>query len=133
MTIGARSLWRDLEVMLKPGTMAGLVGPSGSGKSTLLHCVGLLTKPSGGRIAFAGRELTRLGPGAARRFRRDHLGYLFQNYALIEDATVRDNLLVSLRARRRRGGPTLLAMAESPRGGRSGWSAGREGQPSIWR
>ena len=103
MTYGRRTLFRDLDLTVEPGIMAALVGPSGSGKSTLLNCIGLLAEPTSGRIAFDGRDLTTLRPGAARRFRRDELGYLFQNYALIEDATVRENMAVAHRARRRRG------------------------------
>ncbi len=103
MTYGTRTLWRDLDLTVPSGTMAALVGPSGSGKSTLLNCIGLLAEPTWGRIAFDGRDLTTLRSGAARRFRRDELGYLFQNYALVEDATVRENMAVAHRARRRRG------------------------------
>jgi putative ABC transport system ATP-binding protein len=100
---GDRTLWRDLNLKVDSGTMTALVGPSGSGKSTLLNCIGLLAKPTSGQIEFGGHDLTSLGPRGARRFRRDQLGYLFQNYALIEDATVHENVAVALRARRRRG------------------------------
>jgi putative ABC transport system ATP-binding protein len=103
MTYGSRNLWRDLDLTVERGCLAALVGPSGSGKSTLLNCVGLLTKPTGGRVEFDGRDLTALSSGAGRRFRRDELGYLFQNYALIEDATVAANMAVALAARRHRG------------------------------
>lgn len=103
MTFGARTLWLDLNLRAESGTMTALVGPSGSGKSTLLNCVGLLAQPTSGRIEFDGTDITALGPSGARRFRRAELGYLFQNYALIEDATVRENMAVSLNARRRRG------------------------------
>src|SRR5699024_11541191 len=48
-----------------------------------------------GRIVFQGRDLAGSGPGRRRRFRRDHLGYLFQDYALIDNATVRANLDVA--------------------------------------
>lgn len=113
MAYGERTLWSGLNLTLKPGQLTALTGPSGSGKSTLLNCMGLLEKPSGGEILFEGRELTRMGPGAARRFRRDHLGYLFQNYALVENATIAQNLDVALRARRRRGRAARVAVAES--------------------
>ena len=62
-----------------------------------------VTKPTSGQIEFDGYDLTSLGARGARRFRRDQLGYLFQNYALIEEATVRENLAVAVRAGRRRG------------------------------
>ena len=96
-SFGRRVLWDDLDLAVEPGRMLALVGASGSGKTTLLNCMGLLEKPTGGRILFKGTDVTRLGPGKQRRFRRDHLGYLFQNYALIENATVKANLDVARR------------------------------------
>jgi putative ABC transport system ATP-binding protein len=113
MAYGSRTLWRDLDLAVERGRMAAVVGPSGSGKSTLLNCIGLLAKPTSGRIEFDGRDLTALGGGAARRFRRDELGYLFQNYALIEDATVGENMAVALRARRHRGAAARELMGEA--------------------
>ena len=94
-SFGHRVLWRDLDLTVEPGRMLALVGASGSGKTTLLNCMGLLDRPTSGQVLFEGTDLTRLGPGRRRRFRRDHLGYLFQGYALIENATVRANLDVA--------------------------------------
>ncbi|WP_370012778.1 ATP-binding cassette domain-containing protein [Nocardiopsis sp. LDBS0036] len=91
-SFGSRVLWRDLELTVEAGRMLALVGASGSGKTTLLNCMGLLERPSAGRILFEGTDITRLGPGGQRRFRADRLGYLFQNYALVESVSVRANL-----------------------------------------
>ncbi|MFD0250207.1 ABC transporter ATP-binding protein [Streptomyces sp. NPDC127113] len=99
-TFGSRTLWSDVTVDIDRGRMLALVGPSGSGKSTLLNCLGLLDRPTAGAILHDGADITRFGRQEARRFRRDVLGYLFQNYALIDNATVADNLEVA-RARRR--------------------------------
>ncbi|WP_431871368.1 ABC transporter ATP-binding protein [Nocardiopsis eucommiae] len=96
-SFGSRVLWEGLDLTVRPGRMLALVGASGSGKTTLLNCMGLLERPTSGQILFEGADVTRWGPGRQRRFRRDHLGYLFQNYALIENATVRANLDVALR------------------------------------
>ncbi|WEH34342.1 ATP-binding cassette domain-containing protein [Streptomyces sp. AM 4-1-1] len=107
---GTRELWSDVTYTISKGEMLALVGPSGSGKSTLLNCIGLLDKPTGGAIYHEGRDITRFGRREARLFRRDILGYLFQNYALIENATVIDNLNIALkphRALRGRTGATL--------------------------
>lgn len=97
---GARTLWRDVDLTVHRGEMLALVGPSGSGKSTLLNCLGLLDKPSTGTIRYEGKDITRFGRGDVRRFRRDTLGYLFQHYALIENATVAENLDVVVKPRR---------------------------------
>ncbi|WP_344164623.1 ATP-binding cassette domain-containing protein [Nocardiopsis rhodophaea] len=94
-SFGERTLWRDVDLTIPAGQMLALVGPSGSGKTTLLNCLGLLEQPSGGAILYGGKRLTRLGAGGRRRFRRAHLGYLFQNYALMENATIKQNLDVA--------------------------------------
>jgi len=96
-SFGTRTLWRNLNLTVPSGRMLALVGASGSGKTTLLNCIGLLERPSSGHILFDNTDLTRLGPGGRRRFRRDKLGYLFQDYALIDNATVKANLDVARR------------------------------------
>ncbi|MFF4313936.1 ABC transporter ATP-binding protein [Streptomyces sp. 900105755] len=106
----SRVLWRDVNFTVGRGEMLALVGPSGSGKSTLLNCLGLLDKPATGAIRYQGKDITRFGRGETRRFRRDSLGYLFQHYALLENATVDENLEVAIRPRRRTpdsGGPGI--------------------------
>ena len=99
-SFGPRVLWENIDLRAERGTLTGLIGASGSGKSTLLNCIGLLTAPDGGRISFDGVELLDMGSARRRIFRRDTLGYLFQNYALMEDATVKENLAVAMRGRK---------------------------------
>jgi putative ABC transport system ATP-binding protein len=101
-SFGRRNLWHDLSFSVAAGQMLALVGPSGSGKSTLLNCVGLLEPLDGGRVEMDGRDLSRLGSRGRRHFRRDCLGYLFQNYALVENATVAGNLDIAVGPGRRR-------------------------------
>lgn len=102
-----RTLWSKVNFTVDSGEMLALIGPSGAGKSTLLNCLGLLENADGGEIHVDGSDITRFGRGARRRFRRDTLGYLFQNYALIDNATVSANLdaavaVSGLRLKRRR-------------------------------
>lgn len=101
-SFGERKLWSDVTFSVSKGEMLALVGPSGSGKSTLLNCIGLLERVSSGSISVDGADITKLRASARRRFRRDVLGYLFQNYALIEDASVNFNLRVAVGGRRTR-------------------------------
>ncbi|MFE3741184.1 ATP-binding cassette domain-containing protein [Streptomyces sp. NPDC059134] len=102
-SFGTRVLWQDLTFTIEAGRMLALTGPSGSGKSTLLNCLGLLDTPTAGTIGHDGRDLTGLGARRTRVYRRDTLGYLFQNYALIDNATIADNLSIAVRPARRRG------------------------------
>ncbi|MCX4906835.1 ABC transporter ATP-binding protein [Streptomyces sp. NBC_00878] len=99
-SFGRRTLWSDVTFTVSRGEMLALVGPSGSGKSTLLNCLGLLDRPSAGAIRHEGKDITRFGRREIRGFRSSILGYLFQNYALIENATVAENLKVAVKPQR---------------------------------
>ncbi|MFV0405654.1 MAG: ABC transporter ATP-binding protein [Propioniciclava sp.] len=113
LAYGDHSLWQGVEFTVQPGEMTAVIGPSGSGKSSLLNCVGMLVKPDSGAIMFEGADLVRFGGGQQRQFRRAQLGYLFQNYALMEDASVTANLLVATRAARLRRRAAVEAMEEA--------------------
>ncbi|MCM2578854.1 ATP-binding cassette domain-containing protein [Streptomyces meridianus] len=113
-SFGPRVLWQDLTFTIEAGRMLALTGPSGSGKSTLLNCLGLLDTPTTGTMRHHDQNITRLSPRRARAYRRDTLGYLFQNYALIDNATVADNLSVAIKPVRSNHGsrPTLAQSLE---------------------
>jgi putative ABC transport system ATP-binding protein len=96
---GGRTLWSNLSFGVDQGRMLAIVGPSGCGKSTLLNCLGLLDHVDAGEINVDGANVARFRGGAQRRFRRDTLGYLFQNYALIENESVDFNLSIAAGAR----------------------------------
>lgn len=116
---GERTLWRDLSFTADAGELVALTGASGSGKSTLLNCLGLLEPVTSGRVLVDGTDLTRLRAGGARRFRRDSLGYLFQSYALVENASVRANLELAVGGvRRARRAPLEDALERVGLGGR---------------
>ena len=72
--------------------MTGIVGPSGSGKSTLLYCLAGLEPVSSGQVEVLGRRISAMGPTASARFRRAHLGFVFQSYNLVPSMSVEDNL-----------------------------------------
>lgn len=73
--------------------MIALTGASGSGKTTLLNCLGTLADFSEGEYSFRGARLSGASARTRRHFRRDSLGYLFQNYALVEGESVEKNIL----------------------------------------
>lgn len=89
---GPRILWSDLSFYVPPGVMMALTGASGSGKSTLLNCIGQLERFDAGSMTFNSDQVKLTSARFRRRFRRRELGYLFQNYALVDNATIYDNL-----------------------------------------
>jgi putative ABC transport system ATP-binding protein len=82
----------DVDLQLYAGEFAVLLGPSGSGKSTLLNILGGLDHVTKGRIWFRDTELTALGDRALTRYRRDHVGFVFQFYNLVPSLTARENV-----------------------------------------
>ena len=68
------------------------MGPSGCGKSTLLHLCGAMDRPTGGRLAIEGRDLTGLDDDALTRLRRDRIGFVFQFFNLLPTLTLGDNI-----------------------------------------
>ncbi len=78
------------------GQFVAVMGPSGSGKSTLLHQLALLDKPTSGRILLDGIDTATLSQSRATDFRLRHLGYVFQEYALIPELNAIENALLPL-------------------------------------
>jgi len=74
------------------GELVSLIGPSGSGKSTLLAMIGALLTPTAGAILIAGDEIGELSSGDRARFRRDHVGFVFQFSNVVSYLTVRENI-----------------------------------------
>jgi putative ABC transport system ATP-binding protein len=83
---------RGVDLVLAEGEMAVLLGPSGSGKSTLLNILGGLDLPSSGALAFQDHDLTMATEAELTRYRRDHVGFVFQFYNLIPSLTARENV-----------------------------------------
>ncbi len=78
------------------GETLGLVGPSGSGKSSLLMLLGGLERATGGKVTALGNDLTALGEDALARFRRNHMGIVFQSFHLIPTMTALENVATPL-------------------------------------
>ena len=83
---------RGVELALQEGELVVLLGPSGSGKSTLLNILGGLDVPTAGRVFYRELELTRAQEAALTRYRREHVGFVFQLYNLIPSLTARENV-----------------------------------------
>ncbi len=83
---------RDVDLDLYRGELVVLLGPSGSGKSTLLNILGGLDVPTAGTVRFLDHDLTSDDPDALTRFRREHVGFVFQFYNLIPSLTARENV-----------------------------------------
>ena len=77
---------------IEKGEFVGIMGASGSGKTTLLHLLGLLDYPTSGRIVIDGTDLSTLTDYERTMFRLYKLGYIFQDYALVPDLTVMENV-----------------------------------------
>jgi putative ABC transport system ATP-binding protein len=98
LTSGGRAVdvLTDVSLEVPAGQFVAIAGPSGSGKSTLLGLIAGLDQPTAGRIEVAGTEITGLDEDALARFRRDHVGYVFQSFHLIPTLTAQENVAVPL-------------------------------------
>lgn len=82
----------SLSLRVTAGEFVGIVGPSGSGKSSLLAVAGALSRPDSGSVHVHGRDLGQLSKGAAARFRRENIGFVFQAGNLLPALTAADQL-----------------------------------------
>lgn len=88
---------KDLSVSFERGKMYAIFGPSGCGKTTLLNLLGLLDRPTSGRITIGDRDTLRMQPDDMAYLRRDYIGFVFQDHYLNPKLTVAQNLEMPLR------------------------------------
>jgi putative ABC transport system ATP-binding protein len=83
---------RNIDLDVNEGEFLTIMGPSGAGKSTLLHILGLLDSPSSGQYSFYDREVHKLSERQRSDIHKNHIGFVFQAYHLIDELTVYENL-----------------------------------------
>lgn len=83
---------RGIDLDLYPGELVVVLGPSGSGKSTLLNILGGLDTPTSGTVRYLDHDLSRQSDASLTRYRREHVGFVFQYYNLIPSLTARENV-----------------------------------------
>jgi putative ABC transport system ATP-binding protein len=91
-TISPVDALRDVSLTIDEGELVSIIGPSGSGKTTLLHVMGALLRPTSGTVRIAGTATSSLSDQALSALRAHQLGFVFQDYVLIEGATALENV-----------------------------------------
>ena len=93
---GPVPILRGIDLTFQTGETVGLVGPSGSGKTSLLMVIAGLERPTAGSVSVGDRDLTGLGEDDLARFRRDHVGIVFQDFHLVPTMTALENVALPL-------------------------------------
>lgn len=100
-TMGARTLYalRNVSVRVERGEFVAVVGPSGSGKSTLLNLVGGIDQPTSGEVWVDGMRIDTLDENSLAKFRRNHIGIVFQFFQLLPTLTALENVSLPMELR----------------------------------
>ena len=87
---------QDISFSVAEGEFLGIMGASGSGKTTLLNCISTIDTVSAGHIYLEGTDVTELRPKSLARFRRENLGFVFQDFNLLDTLTISENIALAL-------------------------------------
>ena len=91
---GITGALNGVSVVIEQGEFTAIMGPSGSGKSTMLNLVAGVDRPTSGSVVVGGTDLGTLGEAGLARFRRDHIGFVFQFFYLLPTLTALENVLI---------------------------------------
>ena len=92
---------KDINFSVEEGEYVAVMGESGSGKTTLLNILATLDRPTGGSVLLNGEDIQKISSKVLTEFRRDHLGFVFQDFNLLETLSVYDNMVLPLVLARR--------------------------------
>ena len=93
---GKQEVLKDFSLSIEAGSFEALMGPSGSGKSTFLHVAAGLLAADAGSVEIGGKDVVKMSDAEATKFRRRHVGVVFQAFNLLNEKTVRENILLPL-------------------------------------
>lgn len=97
---GNVSVLRDIDLSVTQGEWTAIMGPSGSGKTTLLNVLSTIDKLTGGDVVIDGQSLLELNKKQMSAFRRERMGFIFQDYNLLDTLTVKENIFLPLSLRK---------------------------------
>lgn len=86
----------DVSFTVEQGEYLAIMGESGAGKTTLLNILAALDRPTGGSVCLGGRDITKISDRELSAFRRDHLGFVFQDFNLLDTFSLKDNIFLPL-------------------------------------
>ncbi|OPJ57727.1 ABC transporter ATP-binding protein [Clostridium oryzae] len=86
----------DINLMVEEGEFLAVMGPSGSGKTTLLNVISTIDKPTSGTVLVDGKDIAKLKEPKLSSFRREKLGFIFQNFNLLDTMTLKENIVLPL-------------------------------------
>ena len=90
----------DIRFSVEKGEFVGVMGASGSGKTTLLNCISTIDKVTSGHIYLEGKDITEIKEKSLSKFRRERLGFIFQDFNLLDTLTVYENIALALTVQR---------------------------------
>jgi putative ABC transport system ATP-binding protein len=97
---GTTTVLKNIDLTIQSGELTAIMGPSGSGKSTLMNVLSTIDRFSGGEVWLEGKSLLDMKKKSLRQFRQERMGFIFQDYNLLDTLTVKENILLPLSLRK---------------------------------